>query len=424
MHLACCLHTRRRARRATMMRAEAAAAHNCTAVARPVVERDASSCSGPTDPGGVAPPAAIRTVLSIAAAASLSPSEVQQLVGNALAFSKGDTLVVVHWSRCGEEHGASWVDLTRRLCASSRVLLTPSCVSVHRACGSILHAHLLNFKRARAWLDANGARDPAYFVLQASNMRWWAAGWETALPLRAAWTNSSTTRGCLKPFVAGDFGSEPSQADVHRRVLLGLGRLETPAWTGDYPEGAFYSWKLLQEFVPALEAALTSNGLSPNGVASKAHSSHHSPHHNPHDSPLARLDELDGYVEEVYLPSFAVAAAAHARIRLASSSPSDFLCATDAAGLAHTGRMLTLRSSPTCPIFVHSALARYVQRTWQCPQRFAPDKLPHYAYKCHSLSFEQDGTIDVGLGLFALVYVVFGVWWCKWRSPRRELLKP
>ena len=184
----------------------------------------------------------------------------------------------------------------------AQVLLNPECVTVQRATGSILHAHLLNFEHAASVLAAASLAPPAHFVTQGSNMRWTRPGWDA----KVVRSDTSLAGACTAPWDPSSPGASMRHAlslddaawSRYAAALLRPGggaaasaAAPTPPWrVAQMHEGAFFPWSIVRQFVSRLRASLALALPSPRA------------------EPLTALDAVRTIVEEVYLPTFALAA--------------------------------------------------------------------------------------------------------------------
>lgn len=385
------------------------ASNVCTARPDVIINASFSQCISLVDRGSAA--ADFLTVLSIGASGTYAHADIESLVANAVAYSEATTLIVLHYSNCDHIAVRS---LSDRICAYKRVLLNPTCVNVQKSCGSHLRSHLLNYMHARAELhkaarartrhgsgSSSGAAhggvvshvEPQYFVMQSSNMLWLMPRWERTLGTgtRALWTGSSTRETCLRTYSAPEVTDDASQTAVHTAILRGL----TGGLTGfvkDFHEGAFFPFAMVGAFIAAIEKALA-------------------------PAPLATLDSLRGFTDEVYLPTFAVGQAARTRVQ--NGGPPLGFCAPQQKPVHFTGAMLADRVSlqhsrnphddPECQLLQHSAFHRlsYWRRT------------DRYAFKCHELRGPVDSREWVLVAVF-LVQASLAWWWywSYWRNSR------
>jgi len=187
--------------------------------------------------------------LSIAA---FEPSwYVADLLENVITHARADTRILLHYN-CQGESSSPLSALAAPLL--ERVELNPRCVTVRKLCGSILHAHLLNFQ----FLEASGTRSdllPRFFVMQASNQRWIGPGWELHALSRGASVNGSTY---VSP---NPFKMLSPREQVNFEVIDGTleqlaGGKNVPCFTYAEHEGAFYPAESVRRFMPALARAL------------------------------------------------------------------------------------------------------------------------------------------------------------------------
>jgi hypothetical protein len=213
--------------------------------------------------------------LSIAA---FEPSwYVADLLENVITHARADTRILLHYN-CQGESSSPLSALAAPLL--ERVELNPRCVTVRKFCGSILHAHLLNFQ----FLEASGTRSdllPRFFVMQASNQRWIGPGWELHALSRAASVNGSVSDESIQPrhlcdspchrrlrfsLVQTYVSSNPfkmlsPREQVNFEVIDGTleqlaGGKNVPCFTYAEHEGAFYPAESVRRFIPALARAL------------------------------------------------------------------------------------------------------------------------------------------------------------------------
>ena len=180
---------------------------------------------------------------------------VRDLLANAVYHARPDTRIVVHYN-C---HGLSADPVAIVKPLQARVHLNSQCITVARFCGSILHAHLLNFEFAQRQ-SAIPAAMPRFFVMQASNQRWIQPGWEAHAAAHVASVGARThvNRGPPVGFSVG-----PDNVAVYDECptwlfIATLRELvaDTGCFTYANHEGAFYPSNAVSKFIPALKTAL------------------------------------------------------------------------------------------------------------------------------------------------------------------------
>lgn len=248
--------------------------------------------------------------MALSIAAYESSWYLADLLSNAATFASVHTRIVLHYN-CRAE-GSDPLSVLRAEGLAARVEINPKCVTVRPSCGSVLHAHLLNF----LYIDRNsaGLKHPRYFVMQASNMRWVQRGWEAYVAGRQASVDASMrTKGSPPAIGAIRRGNakRSSRSSALRVVLARTMRALTNGsncFVYSDHEGSFWPWAAMREFMGALPEALSqarskAGGRRPEGSMGFWLMALGARLANDGDA-LAVLDEATGAFEEHLLPSF------------------------------------------------------------------------------------------------------------------------
>ena len=195
------------------------------------------------------PPVAPAVALSIAAYEQ--DWYLADLLVNAAKYANSETRIILHYN-CRSE-GLNPFGVLQREALDARISINPRCVTVRPSCGSVLHAHLLNWLHIERNPSTFGR--PQYFVMQASNMRWLRSGWEGFVQAHHSTVDRSTRIRGEAPATRPVKGHPSGLHRVLPRAATALTN-HTGCFVYADHEGSFWPWSVLRAFVPTLASVL------------------------------------------------------------------------------------------------------------------------------------------------------------------------